>query len=153
MAALPSPAIVITPLDLREDPARSPSHVQRDSFRPRGVELEFSERRAARAYLADYQIVVLAPVREQQAYLQTQVAERLSADAGLWVHGALCPVRQLEPPVLEQRSLGVLAGAYVRIGVRREVAPRIARRRLRTVVIEAGHPDAALPREVVELEL
>lgn len=150
---LPTPAVVLTHLDLREDLARSPLHTQRDTFRPRGSDLEFSERPAARAFLSDYQIVAIAPERRQQALVQSRVVERLSADRGLLVDGAWWPLRMIDPPELERRRFGTLTGAYVRVGARKEVALRSQQRRLRRVVVEAGRSDAPLERELVELEL
>lgn len=151
--ALPAPAVVLTHLDAREDPQRTGSATQRDSFRPRGAVTVCSVRAPARAYGVDYQITVLAPERAQQLFVHTLLLQRLSLEAPLRINGTPSPVGMLPPPALIERRLGELAPVYVRIGTRMEIAPRREQTWVRRAVIEAAPIDARLDREEIELEL
>ncbi len=116
-----TPRIALAPLDVREDLPRSWQLDQRDSFRPRGALTVCSVRRAARAYLADYQLDVVAA--RDRAALVGAVVRRLSADRALWIDGAPAPVWIVPAPLLERDSRGP-APVYVRVGARAEVAAR-----------------------------
>jgi hypothetical protein len=140
--AATTPAIVITALAVEEDDGRTPYTPQRDSFRPRGAGTVCSVRPSARAYLADYQITVIAPDRRQQVAIADQVVPRVSADAGVRVNGAVCPIWVLPSIVPQDRKLGVLAALTIRVGTRCEIAPRTEEPLVRSVHVGAGRPDA-----------
>lgn len=149
----PTPAIIVTHLDAREDPERTAYITQRDSFRPRDALTVCSVRPAARAYLVDYQITVVAPERAQQLFVHTLLLQRLSMDVGLRINGVPSPVWILPPPALDKRQLGLLAPVYARIGTRMETASRREQTWVRWAEIEAARIDAPLDRERIVLEL
>jgi len=149
----PTPAVVLTLLDAREDLDRTGYGIQRDSFRPRGSRTVCSTRPAARAYVVDYQVTTVAPERSQQRFVQDRLLERLSIDRPVWINGAPAPVWILAPPALLERQLGELAPIYVRIGTRRETAPRRERPFVTRAEVGAGRIDAPLDREGIVLDL
>jgi hypothetical protein len=148
-----SPAIQVTSLGFREDPQRTASAPQRDSFRRRGAVTVCSARPGPRAYLADYQIVAAAPERRQQGAVYETVLRRLSADTGLRIDGATAPVWMLPTPPLTGLELGDLAPVYVRIGTRMQVAARREEVWARRARVQAGPPDAPQDREGIVVEL
>jgi hypothetical protein len=150
-----SPALHVTSLGLREDLQRTASVPQRDSFRQRGAVTVCSVRPGARAYLADYQIVAVAPERRQQGAVYEMVLRRLSADTGLRVDGvpAPAPVWMLPTPPLTGVELGDLAPLYVRIGTRMQVAARREEVWVRRARVETGPVDAPQDREGIVVEL
>jgi hypothetical protein len=148
-----SPAIHVTSLGLREDPQRTAYVPQRDSFRRRGTVTVCSVRPGARAYLADYQIVAVAPERRQQGAVYERVLRRLSADTGLSVDGATAPVWMLATPPLTGVELADLAPVYVRIGTRMQVAPRGEEVWVRRARVETGPVGAPQDREGIVVEL
>jgi len=150
----PSPAVVVTHLDIREDLERTAYITQRDSFRPRDSVVVCSVRSAARAYLADYQITILAPVRTQQRFIHTQLLQQLSMDIPLRINGVHSPVCILPPPVFDkERKQGILAPVYVRIGTRMETASRQEQTWVRRAEIDAATRDAPEDQERIVLEL
>jgi hypothetical protein len=148
-----SPAIHVTSLGLREDLQRTASVPQRDSFRQRGTVTVCSVRPGARAYLADYQIVAVAPERRQQGAVYERVLRRLSADTGLRIDGVPAPVWMLPAPSLAGLELGDLAPVYVRIGTRMQVAARREEVWVRRARVEAGPVGAPQDREGIVVEL
>jgi hypothetical protein len=148
-----SPAIHVTSLGLREDLQRTAYVLQRDSFRRRGTVTVCSVRPGARAYLADYQIVAVAPERRQQGAIYERVLRRLSADTGLRVDAAPAPVWMLPTPSMTGLELGDLAPVYVRIGTRMQVAARREEVWVRRARVEAGPVDAPQDREGIVVEL
>lgn len=151
----PTPAIIMTYRDVLEDLERTGYITQRDSFRARGTLTVCSVRPAARAYLVEYQITVLAPTRRQQAFIQTLLPQRLSIDVGLRINGVPSPVLFLPPPTptLDERRLGLLAPVFVRIGTRLETAPRQELPGVQQAVIETAPIDAPLDQEGITLKL
>lgn len=147
-ADLPTPVILVNHLDLREDLERTGFYLQRDSFRPRGEFTEVSTRPAARAYHAEYQIVALAPLREQQSRLHEHITRRISAAQGLLIHDRPAPVAILAPPPLRrQRVTGQIAPVYVQIGVAMETHPREAHNWVRTARADAAQIGAPADQE------
>ncbi|XXY13212.1 hypothetical protein WME88_33610 [Sorangium sp. So ce216] len=147
----PMPAIVLTLLEVREDPARTSMYTQRDSFRPRPGRVASSVRPAAQAYFIDYQITISAARREQQLFLHGLVLSRLRgfsvtslADA-FRINGAPAPLVLLPSPALEERRLGEIAPIYLRIHTRMEVAPRVEVPGVTSVAITGGLLSAPLP--------
>ncbi|MBD2896952.1 hypothetical protein amrb99_59050 [Actinomadura sp. RB99] len=136
-----TPRIVLTPLDVREDPTRSWQVDQRDSFRPRGAITVCSVRPAARAYQADYQVEVVA-TRDRAALVGT-VVRRLSADRALWIDGTPAPVWIVQAPPLLERNSGGPAPVYVRVGARTEVAARRETSCVARVESRAGQPGSS----------
>jgi len=151
----PSPAIIVTHRDVLEDLERTASFTQRDSFRPRGPLTVCSVRPGARAYLVDYQIIVVAPTRRQQLHVQTLLPQRLSMDIGLRINGVISPVSFLPPPTptLDERRLGLLAPVYILIGTRMETAPRREQPWVQQAVIGTGPIDAPQDQEGAVLKL
>jgi hypothetical protein len=149
----PSPAVVLTLVDVREDLDRTGYGIQRDSFRPRGPLTVCSTRPAARAYIVDYQVTTVAPERSQQRFVQDRLLDRLSIDRPLWINGAPAPVWILPPPALLERQLALLAPIYARIGTRRETAPRRERPFVTRAEVGAARIDAPLDREGIVLDL
>jgi hypothetical protein len=148
------PAVVITPLSTIEDPERTPYVEQRDSFRPRGALVACSVRPSARAYLADYQIAVVAPTRAQQVAITDQIQTRLSADVPLRVNGARWPVWILPALTLLNREFGTLAPSiYLRVGARSEIAPRTEAPWVQRVHVGAGRPDTPADTESIVIRL
>jgi hypothetical protein len=149
----PAPSIAAAVVDFREDLDRTGYYTQRDSFRPRGAVNVCSVRPAARAYLVDYQLTALAPLRVQQRLIQTLLAQRLSVDVPLRINGAHAPVAILPPPDIQRRRLDEIAPLYVRVGTRMEVAQR----REQTLALHAevwGAPkDAPLDQEGIVIVL
>jgi len=151
----PNPAMVLTLRDIREDLERTVYFTQRDSFRSRGILTVCSIRPAARAYLIDYQVTVIAPTRRQQAFIQTLLPQRLSMDVGLRVNGITSPVSFLPPPepTLDERRLGLLSPIYIRIGTHLETAPRQELPGVQQTIIETAPLDAPLDQEGIVLKL
>ena len=149
----PSPAIIVTQLDAREDLERTGYSLQRDSFRQRGAVTVCSVRPGARAYVVAYQILAVAPERVQQQLVHTWLLQRLSMDIGLRIHGVPSPVWIMPPPKLRRRRLGLLAPVYIHIGTRMETAPRQERPWVRQAAVTAGHLDAPLDQEGIVIEL
>lgn len=152
-AAAASPALLLTPLEAREDPERTPGVPQRDSFRPRADGLVCSVRPSARAYTLDYQVDAVAPDRGQQVRLQQAVLERVSADLPLFANGAALPVAIVPPPALESRAPGERAPLYLRIGTRMETGPRREQRLVRRAEVNAAPPAAPTDVEGIVLVL
>jgi hypothetical protein len=136
----PGPAILVASLDAREDLNRTGYLIQRDSFRRRGALTVCSVRSAPRAYFVDYQVMVVAPERDQQRRIQTAIFDRLSMDVGLRVNGSVCPVSFLPPITPPERRL--VEPIYLRIGSRLDTAPRRERPWVRHAVVAAGPLDA-----------
>lgn len=153
VTSAPTPAVILTQLDAREDLERTGYVTQRDSFRPQGALIVCSVRPGARAYLVDYQVNAVAPERGQQLAIQSQLLQRLSTDVSLRVNGVPSPVWILSPPGLIERQLGVMAPLYLRIGTRMETALRRQQTWVRRADIEAGRIDAPLDQEGIVLEL
>lgn len=151
----PNPAMILTLRDIREDLERTVYFTQRDSFRPRGTLTVCSIRPAARAYLIDYQLTVMAPTRRQQASIQALLPQRLSMDVGLRVNGITSPVSFLPPlePTLDERRLGLLAPIYIHVGTHLETAPRQELPGVQQTIIETAPLDAPLDQEGIVLEL
>lgn len=148
-----SPAVHVTSLGLREDPQRTGYAPQRDSFRRRGTVTVCSVRPGARAYLADYQIVAVAPERRQQGAVYQAVLRRLSADTALRIDGVPAPVWMLPAPPLTGVGLGDLASVYVRIGTRMQVGPRREEVWVRRARVQTGPVGAPQDREGIVVEL
>ncbi len=150
----PSPSVVITFRDIREDPERTSYISQQDSFRLRGTLLACSVRPGGRAYTADYQITTFAPERRQQIFIQTLLLQKLSQDVALYINGIASPVTILPPPTptLDERRLGLLAPLYVCIGTHREIAPRQEIPLVQRIEIATARPDAPLDQEGIALE-
>jgi len=150
----PAPAVVITPLGLTEDPERARYHQQRDSFRPRAALVACSVRPAPRAYLADYQVAVVAQDRAQQAAIVDEFQTRLSTDVPLRVNGASWPVWILPAVPLLNREFGTLAPSiYLRVGARAEIAPRVEIPWVQRVHVGAGRPDTPADTEAIVIQL
>jgi hypothetical protein len=150
----PTPSVVITPLGLTEDPERARYHQQRDSFRPRAALVACSVRPAPRAYLADYQVAVVAQDRAQQATIVDEFQTRLSTDVPLHVNGARWPVWIVPALPLLNREFGTLApSTYLRVGARAEIAPRVEIPWVQRVHVGAGRPDAPAEAEGIVLQL
>jgi hypothetical protein len=150
----PTPAVLITPLGATEDLERTRNTDQRDSFRPRGTLVACSVRRGARAYLADYQITIIAPDRAQQTAIADVIQPRLSSDAPLRVNGTLWPVWIMPALPLLNREFGTLAPSiYVRIGARAEIAPRVETPWVQRVHVGAARPDTPADTEEIVIRL
>lgn len=147
----PSPSVVLTLLDVQEDLERTGYAPQRDSFRPRGDLTVCSTRTAARAYLVEYQLVVLAPQRQQQLAIYRWLLQRLSIDIGLPIHGSNAPVWILPPLEADDRQLGILTTVRVRIGTRLETASRQEQPWAQQVGIYAAQLSAPLEQEGITL--
>jgi hypothetical protein len=152
-ASPPTPAVLVTPLDAREDLDRTGYALQRDSFRARGALTVCSMRPAARACSADYQITILASERPQQRVIHDRLLDRISAARALWVLGTAFPVWILPPPALLDRATGQGAPMYVRIGTRRETAPRREGVFVVRAEVAAARKDAPLDQEGIVLNL
>lgn len=150
----PIPSVVITPLGLTEDLERTRYVDQRDSFRPRGSLLACSTRPGSRAYLADYQVTVVAADRPQQSAIADEFHTRLSTDSPLRVNGAFWPVWIVATVPLLNREFGTLAPSiYVRVGARADVAPRVEIPWVQRLHIGAGRPDTPADTEGIVLQL
>jgi len=149
----PTPAIILTLVDAREDLDRTGYATQRDSFRQRGALTHCSVRPAPRAYLIDYQITAVAPSRAQQVIIQTLLEERLSIDKGLRINGEVAPVWTLAPPALLVRRVGLSAPVYLRIGARMETAPRRETPWVRRADVRTGPGDAPTDQEGIVIVL
>jgi hypothetical protein len=150
----PTPAVVITPLGLTEDPERARYHQQRDSFRPRAALVACSVRPAPRAYLADYQVAVVAQDRAQQAAIVEKIQTRLSTDVPLHVNGASWPVWIVPALPLLNREFGTLAPSiYLRVGARAEIALRVEIPWVQRVHVGAGRPDTPADTEAIVIQL
>jgi hypothetical protein len=152
--------VILTLVDVREDFQRSPNFTQMDSFRQRGTVTVCGVRPGPRAYQVDYQVLILAPDRAQQANIHTSVLERLSLENTLRINGVLSPMSILAPPTLDERRLGVsgpsyvvLAPTYVRIGTRMERSPRRERPWVRTLEIQGAPRDNPQDQEGIILQL
>jgi hypothetical protein len=148
-----SPAIVVTSLGPREDLDRSPVMTQRDSFRQLGSRMVCSVRPGPRAYLVDYQLVVVAPERSQHQVLMDALLRRLSIESGLRINGVPSPLAMEPAPALFGRAEGTLGPVYVRIGTRMEVAPRQVLPWVSTVDLGVAPPDSPADREDIRLVL
>jgi hypothetical protein len=150
----PTPAVVITPLGLTEDPERARYNQQRDSFRPRAALVACSVRPAPRAYLADYQVAVVAEDRAQQTAIVDEFQTRLSTDVPLRVNGANWPVWIVPAVPLLNREFGTLAPSiYFRVGARAEIAPRVEIPWVQRVHVGAGRPDTPADTEAIVIQL
>jgi hypothetical protein len=119
-----TPIILATYMSVQEDGQRTGYFTQRDSFRLRGAGIVCSVRTPARAYQVDYELTVIAPIRDQQIFIQNDLLQHLSMDLGLPVNGVLCPVTILPPFSMITRQTGLLAPLYIRIGASMETGPR-----------------------------
>jgi hypothetical protein len=154
VTARPVPSVVITPLGTTEDTERTRYLDQRDSFRPRGPLFACSTRPGARAYLADYQITVLAVDRRQQSAIFDQFQTRVATDAPLRVNGALWPVWVVPAIPLLNREFGTLAPSiYMRVGARAEIGTRTEIPWVQRLHVGAGRPDAPAETEGIVLQL
>lgn len=151
LTTLPTPAIVLTLLETREDPARTSLFTQRDSFRPRPGGVTSSVRPSPQAYFVDYQITVIAPLRRQQLFLYALSLSRLRAfgvtsltDA-FRINGAPAPLMQLPSPPLDERMTGDHSPLYVRVHTRMEVAARTETRGVLSTTIGSGQLSGPLP--------
>lgn len=149
---LPSPALLLTHLDAREDLERTTYFTQRDSFRPVGSQVVCSIRPAPRAYQVDYQITVNAPDRGQQVFFHNRLVQRLSIQAGLRINGAVAPVTMLAPPLLDERRTGLPAPLYVRIGSHMQTAARQTVPLVQAVQAETARIDAPQDQEGITIE-
>ncbi|ESA38291.1 hypothetical protein N836_33215 [Leptolyngbya sp. Heron Island J] len=147
----PSPSVVLTLLDVQEDLERTGYALQRDSFRQRGDLTVCSTRAAARAYLVEYQLVVLAPQRQQQLAIYRWLLQRLSIDIGLPINGSNAPVWVLPPLEADDRQLGILTTVRVRIGTRLETAQRQEQPWAQQVGIYTAQTNAPLEQEGIVL--
>jgi hypothetical protein len=147
------PAIVVTPLDAREDPERTPYVTQRDSFRIRGGLTVCSVRASARAYVVNYQIRIPARSRPQQLFVQTQLLQRLSADLPIRINGVPSPVTIVRAPALDDAGPGVLQPIYLQIGTRMETAPRVEQPWVRQAEARSAPKDSPLDQEGIVIQL
>lgn len=149
-----TPSVIVTALGAVEDSERTRNTVQRDSFRDRGGLVACSVRPGARAYLADYQIAVVAPDRRQQAAITDALFPRFSDDVPVYVNGTPWPLWVMPALPLLNRAFGTLAPSlYIRIGARAEIAPRTEAPWIRSMHIGAGRPDAPADTEAIVIEL
>lgn len=150
-AAMPTPAILLTLLESREDPMRTSRHTQRDTFRPRPSGLASSVRPSAQAYFVDYQITAVAPSRGQQLRLHGHVVGRLrgfgltSMAEAFRIHGAPAPLVQMPSPALEEREPGDPMALFVRVHTRMEIAPRVEVPGVVTATVTGGQLVSLLP--------
>ena len=124
-AELPDPVLLLTLTDQREEPERSWTVVQRDSFRVRGAATLCSLRPPPRPVIAEYQILPAASDRGQSLALRTEILRRVGVDSGLRVNGTVLPVQTLMPPPLDIRVRAVPAPIYLHIGTRIEQGARV----------------------------
>lgn len=154
--ATPSPSILVMPMEVTEDLDRTTYVDQRDSFRLRGGRMVCSVRPAARAYAAQYQVAVRAPLRSQQLLLHTELLRRLTIQRSLRINGVPSPVAILHAPVLDNldgRDLVGLSPTYVRIGTRLETAPRAEVPWVQQAEARAARMDAPLDQEGIVIRL
>ncbi|MGW4229483.1 hypothetical protein ACWEF9_09410 [Streptomyces sp. NPDC004980] len=137
-----TPRIAVSHTNAREDPQRSQYTSQRDSFRQRGALTVCSVRPPARAYLADYQVIVVAVRPSHKLSVRNEVLARLSADRPLWINESPAPVRVLEPP-LEVRDVADAAQVHIRVGSRIQTGPREEYGWVRHADVQADRPDEA----------
>jgi hypothetical protein len=149
----PSPAFLLSLLDAREDLSRTNYEPQRDSFRRRGAAIVCSVRAPARAYLADYQVMPIAPERPQELFLRNLVVQRLSMDIPLSINGAFSSVYILPPPALVFRQIGQPTSVYVRIYTRLETAVRQVQVWVRRMTVDAAPLDAPADEEEIVVDL
>jgi hypothetical protein len=148
-----TPTVVITHLDAREDLERTPYHLQRDSFRLKNGRTVCSTRPAPRAFALDYQLTVVAPNRQQQRAIHEALLGQFSFTLPLRVNGSPCPVWILAPPLLDDRAPGELAPMYLRVGTRREVAPRVEGTWVQRIEIESAPVEARADVEELVVDL
>jgi hypothetical protein len=151
--AAPSPAIIATMMESREDLERTVYFTQRDSFRARGAVTVCSVRPAPRAYFVDYQLTAVAPRRPQQVSIQNFLLERLSVSRPLRINGVASPVSMQPPPEIHHRDLGQHGPVYVRIGTRMETAARVERPWVLRTDVQAAPPDAPQDHEGIVIVL
>lgn len=155
-----TPAIILTLIDSREDSERSGYVTQRDSFRQRGNLTVCQVRPSARAYNLIYQIIAIAPTRNQQIHLQNSILQRFSMDLPLRINGFPSPVWIMPPPVWvlpppgpTESLLGTPSPVIVRIGTRMETAARTESPWVREARIESARIDAPLDTEGIVIQL
>lgn len=150
-SSAPSPAIFLTLLGSQEDPIRTSTFTQRDSFRPRPGGITSSIRPSPQAYFVDYQITVTAPRRRQQLALYNLALSRLRAfgvqsltDA-FRINGSPAPLVHLPPPPLDERWMGDHSPIYLRVHTRMEVAARAEVPGVQATVVASGQLAGLLP--------
>jgi hypothetical protein len=149
----PTPVFLLSLLDAREDLSRTNYEPQRDTFRQRGASVVCSVRAPARAYLADYQIMPIAPERMQELFLRNLVLQRLSMDIPLNINGAFSSVYILAPPALVFRQIGQPTSVYARIYTRLETAVRKEEVWVRRMTVDAAPLDAPADEEEIVVNL
>jgi hypothetical protein len=148
-----SPALQLGLLDLREDPERSPAINTRDSFRIRSSVTVCSVRPAPRAYIADYQLTVVAPLHDQGLALREAVLRRISIDEPLPIHGVGAPVWILPPPTLEHDDPSIPARIHARLGLHMAIGARAEQPWIQRAEAIGGQLGAPDDREGIVLQL
>ena len=118
----PDPAFVVTRSDLRADPQRTSTVMQRDSFRVDGGVQSCSVREPAQALTVDWQVAVVGSDPAQWRIVRGALFTRLFGLTFLRVNGAFCPVTVVPPPPPEPSGQEV--PLVIRVGTRMEVDQR-----------------------------
>ena len=147
------PALQVGLLDVHEDPGRTPAIHIRDSFRVRGALTVCSVRPAPRAYIADYQLTIVAPQRDQGLALREAVLRRISIDEPLPIHGVGAPVWILPPPTLEHDDPSIPARIHARLGLHMAIGARAEQPWIQRAEAIGGQPGATDDREGIVVQL
>jgi hypothetical protein len=150
---VPDPAVVLSLVDVREDPARGWSVPQRDSFRLRGPATVCSLRPPPRPLLLEYQVLVAAHDRAQALQLGGSLLGCLHSGMPLRVNGLDVPVQALPAPVRTDRERTVLTPFVLQLATRQESGDRQEVPWIRTGRVDSGPLDNPADQEGIVLRL